>query len=524
MSWMRLFWGGCFLAAVAVMAFALLLQFLRDRPADLRAHTELLADRIEDVLERTSIPAQEIRRAPPAPREDARGRWYYHRFEVEAPPQVKFDSYTAQLRKSILEYPVSLHEQPGQDGVLRMTLALRDFEFAEILLRSAPPGPAERIDMREESLGIAREFEALLLDAGVDESGLSRLSTEEKQDADAWWTATWYRAALPEGVSPDTIREETQHRMIARGIVPRLQRSESAQHRLSLFFNGKECVRADLEIPIAEVEETVETVAEEEDESPDQAQETEGTPEAEGLPLDSSDHAAAPVPLPPGPRDKTIVPRVAIILDDGGYGGPVSANALALDPALTLAILPNTPFAGETAKQALEKGFEVILHMPMETGGAVRQFPGEITTAMDKEEIQRLVRDALDQVPEAVGMNNHTGSKFTGNLECMNAVLEVLKERDLFFVDSRTNAVSRAMEAARETGVPTAERDVFLDNSGDPDLIRQQLELLINRAKVHGEAIGIGHFRKNTVAVLAEELPRLRKEGIVFTHVSEFVQ
>lgn len=216
---------------------------------------------------------------------------------------------------------------------------------------------------------------------------------------------------------------------------------------------------------------------------------------------------------------------LAIILDDGGYGGPDTARILALDNRLTLAILPDTPFIRQTAEDAAALGFEIMLHMPMQTGRNGRNtFPGELDLTMTREEIHARTLECIAQLPQAVGVNNHTGAAFTEDEEKIRWFLEVVKDQGIYFVDSRTTAGSRAYDVAVELGIPSANRDIFLDNSNDPDEIREQLKALIQLSRSRGAAVGIGHFRRNTVDVLEEELPKLEAMGIILTHVSELLR
>ncbi len=196
-----------------------------------------------------------------------------------------------------------------------------------------------------------------------------------------------------------------------------------------------------------------------------------------------------------------------------------------MDSRLTLAILPDTPFARQTAQDAADLGFEIMLHMPMQTGTNGRNtFPGELELTMTREEIQERTRDCIAQFPEAVGVNNHTGAAFTADEEKMRWFLEVVKDHGLYFVDSRTTARSRAYDVSVALGIPSANRDIFLDNSSDPDEIRAQLDELIRRARAGGAAVGIGHFRRNTVSVLAEALPGLEARGVALVPASELVR
>jgi polysaccharide deacetylase 2 family uncharacterized protein YibQ len=233
-----------------------------------------------------------------------------------------------------------------------------------------------------------------------------------------------------------------------------------------------------------------------------------------------------PVGVEPEPAKDLRPGKIALILDDGGYGGAVTPRVLQLDNHITLAILPDTPFAESTAKEALAKGFEIMLHMPMQSSATsrVHAFPGELTLCMTKEEIQKRTRECLDQFPDAVGVNNHTGAGFTVDEERVGWFLEVVKEYDIFFVDSRTTWESCACDLAIKMKVPAARRTIFLDNSSNQAEIRKYLNELITRARAQGTAVGIGHFRPNTITVLEEELPKLKDLKIELIRVSEIVR
>jgi polysaccharide deacetylase 2 family uncharacterized protein YibQ len=214
---------------------------------------------------------------------------------------------------------------------------------------------------------------------------------------------------------------------------------------------------------------------------------------------------------------------LAIIVDDGGYGGPTTEAILALPPVLTLSILPNTPYAAETAQRARQLGFEVMLHMPMESGNPHVHFPGEVTVDMTSEEIESLTLDAIEQVPGCVAANNHTGSRFTANLEAMTVFMGVLRRKGLFFVDSRTASDSTAGILGMVWDMPVLERSVFLDNKDDPRDIHAQFRSLIEKARNGKQPIGICHFRPATAQVLAEILPALPDYGVRAVHISELV-
>lgn len=214
-------------------------------------------------------------------------------------------------------------------------------------------------------------------------------------------------------------------------------------------------------------------------------------------------------------------PRVAIILDDGGWGSWETEEILAMDSRLTLSILPNTPYGTETAQRGLELGFEIMLHMPMQNGRS--HFPGELRTDMNAATIRELTLQAVNQVPGACGANNHTGTTFTRNRPGMEAFMDVMVELGWFFVDSRTIPNSVAYTVAMEKGVPALNREIFLDHENTPTYINRQFRSLITLARKNGRALAIGHFRSNTVRALKVWIPELEKEDIDLVHVSELL-
>lgn len=225
---------------------------------------------------------------------------------------------------------------------------------------------------------------------------------------------------------------------------------------------------------------------------------------------------------PPAPTGR---PRLALVIDDGGYGGTFVETILSLGPKLTLAILPYTPHGTELADRASELGFEILLHMPMENVDP-KLYPhqGQLMTTMAEDEVRKLTLEALAQVPGAVGVNNHMGSKFTADPKAMALFMDVIHGKDLFFLDSRTTPDSRAFEMAEVFGVRAAARDRFIDNDSEPEKVRERLEEVIGIALEKGRAIAIGHFRENTAAVLAEVVPGIEARGVDLVHVSELLE
>lgn len=201
-------------------------------------------------------------------------------------------------------------------------------------------------------------------------------------------------------------------------------------------------------------------------------------------------------------RDSSL-PMVAIIIDDMGYHKEIANELLALPLNLTFSFLPEAPFTPELEEKAFRTGRIVFLHLPMEPKSKEWDAgPGALLSGQSKEEQAALFRQNLLAVPHAVGVNNHMGSLYTENREAMDSLMVLLAEEELFFVDSFTSSASKAMLAAQEAGIPTARRQIFLDNVHSQNKVCAQLKKLVARAEEKGYAIGIGHPNDATLAGL----------------------
>lgn len=217
-------------------------------------------------------------------------------------------------------------------------------------------------------------------------------------------------------------------------------------------------------------------------------------------------------------------PRIAIILDDAGFGESAIRQLDSAGVPLSFAVLPNAPRAAEFARQAHAGGFEILCHLPLEPKGeAVSPGAGAITTVMDASEISQRVRDSIDAIPHAKGVNNHMGSRATSDRRTMEHVLAAVRSKGAYFVDSRTTADSLAEKVARELDIRTAARDVFLDDDEEIAKVRLQWKRVVEVAEKKGTAIAIGHLYPSTIQVLREEIPRLKARGFRFVFASEVV-
>jgi polysaccharide deacetylase 2 family uncharacterized protein YibQ len=211
--------------------------------------------------------------------------------------------------------------------------------------------------------------------------------------------------------------------------------------------------------------------------------------------------------------DETPV-RIALIIDDMGNRKEAGEQALALPGVVTYAFLPQTPYAWEQATRAHELEREVMLHLPMESELGNRLGAGALTLSMSRNELVATLKRDLASVPFVAGVNNHMGSLLTRDPTAMRWLMGSLREAGLFFIDSRTTVATVAQQVAQDNLVATGRRHVFLDYIRNGAVVREQLKTLVKTARRQGGAIGIAHPYPETLAVLAQELPKLEAEGI----------
>lgn len=215
---------------------------------------------------------------------------------------------------------------------------------------------------------------------------------------------------------------------------------------------------------------------------------------------------------------------IAIVIDDWGYNLNNLAVLKQLRSRLTVSVLPNLPYSKRVAQEAHALGFEVILHLPMEPEEKRRLEQNTIVASLDEGSIKNILSGDLNNIGYARGINNHMGSKATKDLRVMGVVFDELKRRGLYFLDSYVTSDSVGGDLSRKKSLGFAKRDVFLDNEEDPEYIKGQINKLKMKAKIYGQAIGIGHDRMATLEVLKDVLPLLEKEGYKLVFVSELVR
>ena len=212
--------------------------------------------------------------------------------------------------------------------------------------------------------------------------------------------------------------------------------------------------------------------------------------------------------------------RLAIVIDDAGRDLDSQHIYEQMGIPLTLAVMPDQIHTRDAALSWRAHGLPVILHQPMESVSGIGMEPKVILTSMSDTDIRQMLRDSLSQLPEAIGINNHQGSKATIDARTMDIVMNELHHRGLFFFDSHTNSTTAADKAAKTYGVPYVRNDLFVDNSASVSDICAMIQEGADRAKKKGTYIIIGHCRPHTAEAFRQMVPKLKAQGIEFVYLS----
>jgi len=239
----------------------------------------------------------------------------------------------------------------------------------------------------------------------------------------------------------------------------------------------------------------------------------------------------APAPPPGGPITRLLpepggAGRVAVVIDDLGDSVETAGSVLALDPPVTVAVMPFRAASARVAAAAIQRGREVILHLPLEPErrSEMADAPGFLLTGMASERLERQLDADLATVPYIVGVNGHMGSRFTQDRRAMEQLLVALRARGLFFLDSLTTPSSVAAATAERVGVPFVQRSVFLDHDLQPAAVAAQLGRVERLARGGRDVVAIGHPHQVTLAALAPWMARLAAGGIRAVPLSALVR
>ena len=215
--------------------------------------------------------------------------------------------------------------------------------------------------------------------------------------------------------------------------------------------------------------------------------------------------------------------KLIFVFDDAGHNLEQLQYFLDLPFPCTIAVLPKLPNSRETARRIRAAGKELILHQPMQAlNPNINPGDGAVKPGMDREEIKKIVASNVEEIGPIAGMNNHEGSLITSDEKAMEAVLELCKEKNIYFLDSRTSSKSVVPQVAKKLNMNIWERAVFLDNKKDKAYMKKQIIEGLEIASQRGEAIMIGHVFTVDLAILLKEMySDLTQEGYTFSTISK---
>jgi polysaccharide deacetylase 2 family uncharacterized protein YibQ len=356
-----------------------------------------------------------------------------------------------------------------------------------------------------------------LFEAGISQSDVSSRKVRQKENDGVSWKYREIEVAVPSGISKERVKDGIRKSFSKRSdFVQEFVNEKGNSLTASVEVSGLRTHIIKFDFPAAKSPPGKEAAKKEKDKQKKPGE------KAPGDRLQSDAYAQK---SKAGASTGGFKPKVAIIVDDIGRSKTEINEIMELPEPVTLAILPNLPHSEYAALAAGQRGMEVMLHLPMEpkeSSGYMGMDAGEevLLMGLPKKDILKELKALLDSVPGIKGVNNHMGSKFMENEELMTMILEEMKNRELFFVDSMTSNGTVGFETAIKVGMKAGKRDVFLDQyPKGSDYVKSQLGKLVQIAKKRGYAIGICHPYTETIKALAETMPELSAE-VEFTSVS----
>ncbi|MBI4228098.1 MAG: divergent polysaccharide deacetylase family protein [Deltaproteobacteria bacterium] len=344
---------------------------------------------------------------------------------------------------------------------------------------------------------------------GVSKGLVSSKMIHKKDKGDIEWDLSEMRVKLPKGVSDKDVESILGDAISNRNFNRKFKKSEG--HAIAeIEFNSSLLYRIRFDLYKGGIGRTSDQVIGDQDTSDIKRKESRHASIGEEERLN----------LPAVEKEK---PKVVIIVDDLGFNKHTVDRLLELGFPINFAILPYLPYSRYAAEKANQKGWDVMLHLPMEpqgTSGYVGDDAGNgvLLERLPIKEIITKLHHNISSVPYVKGVNNHMGSKFTENEELMEIVLRELNMKGLFFIDSKTSTNSKGYEIAKTLGMKTALRDVFLDQeSQGENYVNSQILRLVEIAKTKGYAVGICHPYPETVRALTYMLPRINGEVEITT-------
>ncbi len=188
-------------------------------------------------------------------------------------------------------------------------------------------------------------------------------------------------------------------------------------------------------------------------------------------------------------------PMLAIVIDDIGRKDLDYQLFKDIHQSLTFSVFPCAKHTRNALNALINSGHEVIGHIPMQPINSCVMEPDLtfLLTNDSSQTIQTKFKIMLGCLYGIKGINNHMGSKFTANKDLLLPIMEVLKKRNLYFLDSRTTPDTKAFDMARQFKIPALKKDWFIDDKPSVTYVYNMLKKVANLAIEQDCAIAIGH-------------------------------
>ena len=217
-------------------------------------------------------------------------------------------------------------------------------------------------------------------------------------------------------------------------------------------------------------------------------------------------------------------PLIAIVIDDMGISKKRTKDIISIKAPITASFLTYSTKIDKQIQAAINSGHEIIAHIPMEARTVKDAAPDVLTINMNKKTLTKTFNKMLDKFKNINGVNNHMGSLFTENSASMNIVLDILKSRNMYFLDSKTSAKSVATKLAINKNMPHISRHVFIDNENNYNYITNQLDKAKQIAYKRGYSVAIGHPKSQTFLALRDWLKNNDNSNVKLVHLSTIVE
>ena len=97
------------------------------------------------------------------------------------------------------------------------------------------------------------------------------------------------------------------------------------------------------------------------------------------------------------PKSVAVKGQIAIVLDDWGYDPTVLSYLFEIKSPITISVLPNLRYSKQIAEDAKRKGYQVILHLPLESKSNERPEKDTLYCNMDEQEIIQGLRQMSEE-------------------------------------------------------------------------------------------------------------------------------